>query len=101
MAIEPLRRLAPSSRAVPHRNEPPTGPTVQIDPARIAAITSAESARLDGRTRASAVAFARAERTLVGGVSSSYQRRAPYPIYLERGLGQYRSEEHTSELQSH
>ena len=80
MAIEPLRMLAPTSSSVPHRNEPPTGPTVQIDPARIAAITAAESARLDGRTQASAAAYARAEKTLVGGVSSSYQRRAPYPI---------------------
>jgi len=89
MAIEPLRMSAPTSSSVPHRNEPPTGPTVQIDPARIAAITAAESARLDGRTQASAAAYARAEKTLVGGVSSSYQRRAPYPIYLERGQSQY------------
>jgi glutamate-1-semialdehyde 2,1-aminomutase len=89
MAIEPLRMLAPTSSSVPHRNEPPTGPTVQIDPARIAAITAAESTRLDGRTQASAAAYARAEKTLVGGVSSSYQRRAPYPIYLERGLSQH------------
>ena len=89
MAIEPLKMLAPTSPAVPHRDLPPVGPTVQIDPARIAALTAAEATRLDARTQASGAAYARAEKTLVGGVSSSYQRRAPYPIYLERGLGQY------------
>ena len=89
MAIEPLKMLAPTSPAVPHRDLPPVGPTVQIDPARIAALTAAEATRLDARTQGSGAAYARAEKTLVGGVSSSYQRRAPYPIYLERGLGQY------------
>ena len=89
MAIEPLRELAPTSAPVPHRDEPSTGPTVQVDPARIASLTAREAARLNERTTASGAAFARAERSLVGGVSSSYQRRAPYPIYLERGLGQY------------
>lgn len=89
MAIQPLKMLAPTSSPVPHRSEPPTGPTVQLDPARIAAITAAESARLDARTQASAAVYARAEKALVGGVPSSYQRRAPYPIYLERGQGQH------------
>ena len=89
MAIEPLRELAPTSAPVPHRNEPSSGPTVQVDPARIADLASREVARLNERTTASKAAFVRAERSLVGGVSSNYQRRAPYPIYLERGLGQY------------
>ena len=89
MAIQPLRHAAPTTAPVPHRAEPPTGPTVQIDPERIRLITEREAARLNDRTPGSAAAFARAERALVGGVPSSYQRRAPYPIYLERGAGQY------------
>jgi glutamate-1-semialdehyde 2,1-aminomutase len=89
MAIQPLRHTAPTTAPVPHRAEPPTGPTVQIDPERIRAMTQREAARLNERTPASAAAFTRAERALVGGVPSSYQRRAPYPIYLERGAGQY------------
>ena len=31
--------------------------------------------------------FQRAERTLAGGVSSSFQRREPWPVYLARGEG--------------
>ena len=89
MAIAPLRHLAPTSAPAPHRAEPPTGPTVQIDPARIRELTARESQRLDARTQASAAAYARAKESLVGGVSSSYQKRAPWPIYLERGQGQY------------
>jgi glutamate-1-semialdehyde 2,1-aminomutase len=52
-------------------------------------MTQREAARLNERTPSSAAVFTRAERALVGGVPSSYQRRAPYPIYLERGAGQY------------
>ena len=89
MAIQPLRHVAPTTAPVPHRATPATGPTIQLDPERIRALTDREAARLNERTPSSAAAFARAERALVGGVSSSYQRRAPYPIYLERGLGQY------------
>ena len=89
MAIEPLRHLAPTSAPTPHRTLPPSTPTIALDPARIAALTAREGECLNGRTTASAAAFARAERSLVGGVPSSYQRRAPYPIYLDRGQGQY------------
>ena len=89
MAIEPLRHLAPTSSPAPHRAEPPVTPTVQIDPARIKELTAREAERLDGRTQGSAAAYERAKRSLVGGVSSSYQKRAPWPIYLDRGQGQY------------
>jgi len=89
MAIAPLRHLAPTSAPAPHRAEPPMGPTVQIDPARIRELTAREAERLDARTEASAAAYDRAKRSLVGGVSSSYQKRAPWPIYLDRGQGQY------------
>ncbi|MFM9165817.1 MAG: aminotransferase class III-fold pyridoxal phosphate-dependent enzyme, partial [Candidatus Limnocylindrus sp.] len=89
MAIEPLRHLAPTSAPVPHRVEPPVGPTIQIDPARIKELTAREAERLDARTQSSAAAFERAKHSLVGGVSSSYQKRAPWPIYLDRGQGQY------------
>ena len=87
MAIQPLRPTAPTTSPVPHRAEPPVGPTVQIDPERIRHLTEREATRLNDRTPASAAAFTRAERALVGGVPSSYQRRAPYPIYLEREIG--------------
>ena len=89
MAIAPLRHLVPTSTPAPHRAEPSTGPTVQIDPARVRELTARETERLDARTQASAAAYARAKQSLVGGVSSSYQKRAPWPIYLERGQGQY------------
>ena len=89
MAIEPLRHLAPTSSPAPHRAEPPVTPTVQIDPARIKELTAREAERLDARTQGSAAAYERAKRSLVGGVSSSYQKRAPWPIYLDRGQGQY------------
>ncbi len=89
MAIEILKQMQPTTAPVQHRDAPAAGTTAQIDPARIAELARHESERLDARTQGSAAAFARAERTLVGGVPSSYQRRAPYPIYLERGQGQY------------
>ncbi len=58
-----------------------------LDRARIAELTAREAARLDERTPASAAMYARARQTLAGGVASSYQARAPWPIYLERGEG--------------
>jgi len=58
-----------------------------IDRDRVAELTARESAALDQRTRGSEEMFARANRTLSGGVASSYQVREPWPIYLERGEG--------------
>jgi len=57
------------------------------DRTRIAELTAREAARLDSRTPASAALYERARHTLAGGVASSYQVRAPWPIYLERGHG--------------
>src|SRR4249919_2256831 len=63
-----------------------TTPTV-IDRSRIAELTEREAARLDERTQGSKRMYARAREVLTGGVASSYQVRAPWPIYLERGEG--------------
>jgi glutamate-1-semialdehyde 2,1-aminomutase len=58
-----------------------------LDRERIRQLTDSENARLNERTPRSAEMFRRADRTLAGGVSSSYQLREPWPIYLERGEG--------------
>src|ERR1044071_4099237 len=58
-----------------------------IDRDRVAELTARESAALDQRTPGSKEMFERANRTLAGGVASSYQVREPWPIYLERGEG--------------
>jgi glutamate-1-semialdehyde 2,1-aminomutase len=60
---------------------------IEIDRARITELTKLESARLDERTQGSREFYARAQRSLVGGVASSYQSRDPWPIYLSRGKG--------------
>src|ERR1700742_2367933 len=54
---------------------------------RVAELTKRESAAVDQRTQGSKEMFERANRTLSGGVASSYQVREPWPIYLERGEG--------------
>jgi glutamate-1-semialdehyde 2,1-aminomutase len=58
-----------------------------LDRERIRALTEAETARLNERTPRSGELYRRADRTLAGGVASSYQLREPWPIYLERGEG--------------
>jgi len=60
---------------------------VEIDRARIAELSARESRRLDDRTPGSRALYERARHSLAGGVASSYQARAPWPIYLERGQG--------------
>src|SRR5204862_7238276 len=50
-------------------------------------LTEREARHLDERTPRSGEMFRRAHRHLSGGVSSSYQLREPWPIYLERGAG--------------
>ncbi|MCG2803341.1 MAG: aspartate aminotransferase family protein, partial [Cellulomonas sp.] len=62
---------------------------ITLDRARIAELTAREAARLDERTPGSAAMYARARQTLSDGVASSYQVRAPWPIYLERGAGSH------------
>src|SRR3954471_11715430 len=59
----------------------------ELDRARIAELTERETARLNERTPKSGELFRRADKVLSGGVSSSYQLREPWPIYLERGEG--------------
>src|SRR3954447_4037306 len=58
-----------------------------LDRERIRELTERETARLNERTPRSGEMFRRADRTLAGGVASSYQLREPWPIYLERGAG--------------
>ena len=60
---------------------------VEIDRARIQELTTREAARLDERTPGSRELYARAQKSLVGGVASSYQSRDPWPIYLSHGKG--------------
>lgn len=62
---------------------------ITLDRERIAELTAQEAARLNERTPASAAMFERARQTLSGGVSSSYQVRDPWPIYIEHGEGAY------------
>jgi glutamate-1-semialdehyde 2,1-aminomutase len=58
-----------------------------VDPARIAALTAAEKARLVERTRRSGEYFARAGAVMPGGVPSQFQRHDPWPVFVERGEG--------------
>jgi glutamate-1-semialdehyde 2,1-aminomutase len=60
---------------------------VKIDRQRVRELIEREEATLNARTQASRATYERARRTLSGGVASSYQTRAPWPIYLERGDG--------------
>ncbi len=53
----------------------------------MSALLDRERATLAERTRASERMFRRAERSLAGGVASSYQRLEPWPVYLTRGEG--------------
>lgn len=60
---------------------------ISIDRARIAELTEREEAKLNERTKKSGEMYERARGVLSGGVGSSYQARAPWPIYLEGGSG--------------
>ena len=60
---------------------------VGIDPARIAQLTEREEAHLNAETSGSARMYERSRKVMPGGVPSSYQVRAPHPIFLERGAG--------------
>ncbi len=61
--------------------------TAQIDRRRVNALIEREALRLDESTQGSLRMFERARRSLSGGVSSSYQARDPWPIYLVDGEG--------------
>ncbi|MDO5093452.1 MAG: aspartate aminotransferase family protein [Propionibacteriaceae bacterium] len=60
-----------------------------INPATIQELTRREEEKLNASTQASKVLMDRAEQHLCGGVASSYQLRDPWPIYIDRGEGQY------------
>ena len=62
-------------------------PPVPIDRQRIKELTEREERVLNENTSASGEMYERAQRSLSGGVASSYQLRDPWPIYLERGSG--------------
>jgi glutamate-1-semialdehyde 2,1-aminomutase len=64
-----------------------TRAATSIDPARIAALTEREKARLVERTRRSGEYFARASVVMPGGVPSQFQKNDPWPVYIERGQG--------------
>ena len=59
----------------------------RVDPQRVRSLLDREARALAERTRESERMYRRAERTLAGGVASSYQRLEPWPVYLERGEG--------------
>ena len=60
---------------------------VVLDRQRIQELIERESRELDKRTQGSAEMYRRARQSLSGGVSSSYQLRDPWPIYLTTGEG--------------
>jgi glutamate-1-semialdehyde 2,1-aminomutase len=64
-----------------------TATPVRIDRGRLEELTAREQKRLDDSTRKSGEMYTWAQRSLSGGVSSSYQNRDPWPIYLDRGHG--------------
>ena len=60
---------------------------VVIDRKRIAELADREEQRLEKETPKSYELFLRASKSLVNGVSSTYQMRDPYPIYFSHGKG--------------
>ena len=58
-----------------------------MDHERISELSAREAERFAERTPKSKAMFERAERTLAGGVSSSFHGRDPWPVYLSRGEG--------------
>ena len=60
---------------------------VEISRERIRELTTREERRLGDRTPGSSDLYERARKTLASGVSSSYQVREPWPMYLSHGKG--------------
>src|SRR4029453_1894424 len=81
------RRGTPEAGAWGRMRPVSTRTTVELDRARIAEMTAREQQRLDETTPGSRAMFERARQAVAGGVASAYQRREPWPIYLERGVG--------------
>ena len=59
----------------------------ELDRTKIKQLIEREEQALNERTKGSGEMYERAQRSLSGGVASSYQLRDPWPIYLERGDG--------------
>lgn len=64
-----------------------TASPVRIDRGRLEELTAREQKKLDDSTTKSGKMYERARKTLSGGVSSSYQVRDPWPIYITEGRG--------------
>lgn len=60
---------------------------VTIDAERVARLAEREEKRLEEETLNSHEMFVRASKSLVNGVSSTYQARDPYPVYFTHGKG--------------
>ena len=60
---------------------------VEISRERIAELTAREAKLADERTQQSKATYERAGSVLAGGIASSYQARAPWPLYMEHGAG--------------
>jgi glutamate-1-semialdehyde 2,1-aminomutase len=63
------------------------GDTIELDLERIDALIAEEEAKLEPKHRASIEYRRTAERTIAGGVASSWQDSPPHAIYVERGQG--------------
>ena len=61
--------------------------TIDIDLDRIDALIEEEEAKLEPKHRASIAYREVAERTIAGGVASSWQAAPPHAIYIDHGLG--------------
>jgi glutamate-1-semialdehyde 2,1-aminomutase len=61
--------------------------TIEIDLERVDRLILVEEARLEPKHRASIEYRRVAERTVAGGVASSWQASPPHAIYIERGQG--------------
>ena len=61
--------------------------TIDIDLDRVDALIEEEEAKLEPKHRASIAYREVAERTIAGGVASSWQASPPHAIYVDHGLG--------------
>ena len=61
--------------------------TIDIDLDRVDVLIEEEEAKLEPKHRASIAYREVAERTIAGGVASSWQASPPHAIYVDHGLG--------------
>jgi glutamate-1-semialdehyde 2,1-aminomutase len=64
-----------------------TAQSAKVERKRIAELMEREEKRLEDATPKSYELFKRASKSLVNGVSSTYQMRDPYPVYFSHGKG--------------